>query len=896
MALKNKQLIITENLDINNNRIVNLSDPIDNNDAVNRGYLDNALTGITSGSSTLQEAYNNSTSAEILTNSTNGALSIKRGSTADTDKVLEIVNGSNTVTSFIDGGGNSRTNNIVLAKSDTGFAYPELVIEYYNRVNRTVIISGSTLATWRGIPIPELVSGWVSDPHPSGKTTTQFLYYDGTSFVWSDIPWTMDLVLITAAVYVNATIGFIGIRECHGLMDMEAHSIAHTNIGTALKSGGASSGTVLDSISPANRRPIIAALTLKDEDLLTTNLAITNGLYTQLHITGTNTVNVVEGASDIIEVLGTVPYYSLSSGGSFTKTPFPNHGYGSVWRLDVPVTSDVDSQKYRSIFIMPQNVTVGGGSAANTTALATQLALDPATVKLGAFQSTEYRLGWQYVIRYSSTIGSDWAIVGEQAIAGTKGRPSSVQGVNGLTSVAHDTNFNGAGTPTDPLKLADLVTLKPVVANTDYVLQVQNLSGSTTAVINGNGVIIGSNLSGINTGDQPTTAAAINAAAAKPSIVDADEFGIWNSVGGLLAKFTWGNLKTGLSTVFQAIKLTTKGDLLVFNTALDRLPVGANNTVLTADSTVANGVAWKTASAGGHVIKSNGTTIATQPNMNFITNGIGTAIASDDNAQLETEINIRLNSLVDVNPTGVADGNLWKYDAASAKTVPQGTTPFTDVLRSSEVNLSANGVINTYLPADYSILGLRIKGDGTTTAGTLSLGSTSLGSDIGVITLSTTIDTYLVVRKRWFSKSNDTSLYISGISAGTIEIEFILIKGIISESEVILRNYVTPAVATGVLTFNFDSKQECFATKSGGGAIAVNENITVAYSNIANFKTLWTAIEVQTATRTITFPANHKSGDVRWLSLVLTLPVGFYQISVVYNGSFYHVTCSLAEV
>ena len=44
-------------------------------------------------------------------------------------------------------------------------------------------------------------------------------------------------------------------------------------------------------------------------------------------------------------------------------------------------------------------------------------------------------------------------------------------------------------------------------------------------------------------------------------------------------------------------RLTTKGDLLVYNTvdSETRLPVGINETVLTADSTATNGVAWAAA-------------------------------------------------------------------------------------------------------------------------------------------------------------------------------------------------------------------------------------------------------------------------------------------------------------
>jgi hypothetical protein len=46
--------------------------------------------------------------------------------------------------------------------------------------------------------------------------------------------------------------------------------------------------------------------------------------------------------------------------------------------------------------------------------------------------------------------------------------------------------------------------------------------------------------------------------------------------------------------------LTTKGDLYGYDTADARIPVGSNDTVLTADSTDAQGVAWKTLETLGH--------------------------------------------------------------------------------------------------------------------------------------------------------------------------------------------------------------------------------------------------------------------------------------------------------
>jgi hypothetical protein len=55
--------------------------------------------------SNLQQAYNNSLTPEIVTDSTLGAVSIKRGSTADTDNVLEVVNGSDVITGSWKGNG-----------------------------------------------------------------------------------------------------------------------------------------------------------------------------------------------------------------------------------------------------------------------------------------------------------------------------------------------------------------------------------------------------------------------------------------------------------------------------------------------------------------------------------------------------------------------------------------------------------------------------------------------------------------------------------------------------------------------------------------------------------------------------------------------------------------------
>jgi len=90
----------------------------------------------------------------------------------------------------------------------------------------------------------------------------------------------------------------------------------------------------------------------------------------------------------------------------------------------------------------------------------------------------------------------------------------------------------------------------------------------------------GSSLSSITRGQDGTTAASHAAGATCYPVFTATDADQANAV---------------------AATLTTKGDLLVTTgSVLNRLPVGTNAYVLTADSTAANGVAWAaTAAAGG---------------------------------------------------------------------------------------------------------------------------------------------------------------------------------------------------------------------------------------------------------------------------------------------------------
>lgn len=83
-------------------------------------------------------------------------------------------------------------------------------------------------------------------------------------------------------------------------------------------------------------------------------------------------------------------------------------------------------------------------------------------------------------------------------------------------------------------------------------------------------------------------------------------------------------VSTGVSVFFSAdaadSPLTTKGDLYTYSTTNARLAVGANGTVLTADSTQANGVIWAAVSGGSSGLTLISTT-ALSASGNFNING-----------------------------------------------------------------------------------------------------------------------------------------------------------------------------------------------------------------------------------------------------------------------------------
>lgn len=359
------------------------------------------------------------------------------------------------------------TDAAVASGDPTGFHDNANIVQEYDPVARTITLTGDLKYSWRG-QVKELTSPWTSDPHPVGLDVGYFLYStDGKNFTWATTPWSFSDVWIAFAWH--GTLDKFAINETHGLMPWQAHQEFHQVNGTYRTAGGTLGDYVLDSTVAAERRPTVAEMTVKDEDLTTINPALTSSLYTQELLTGAGLVGFAVDAADIVPLNGAIPYFNEFVSPNWVQTPMANNSYMSVWLVGAPASADSDSQDYR--YLWKQGQTSG--------TLIGQQNLVPADLSLGNFTDlfTEFIFTAKVIIRFTS---GNWIIVEVEDLTGTRASSVSSPSGNFLSVVATDDTLTGNGTASDPLGvLSSKANLTPangetatldIAANYDYTI------------------------------------------------------------------------------------------------------------------------------------------------------------------------------------------------------------------------------------------------------------------------------------------------------------------------------------------------------------------------------------------------------------------------------------------
>jgi hypothetical protein len=367
-----------------------------------------------------------------------------------------------------------------LTKEPSGFYSDDglqTIVVTYNQANRTITLNGNFKAYYRGVQIPELINGWVSDPHDEDPTTTLFLKYNSHGFEWSTEPWRFDEVQIAYACYrIDGAFCFAQ-REVHGLMPWQSHKEFHETIGTYRQSGGGLLDIVLQSTTATDRRPNVELTVIQDEDLRSDITALTSKAYTRCFANGTGKSEFDLDQAEIVNLTGNIPNYNQVTDGIGSQVPMDSGQttrYMSVWIIAIPVSADTDSQKFRYLFKQGQSA---------TSSLSEERTKNPQDLYLGDLEeiSPEFVFTNQIILRYRGNPTNDWDIFEVRALTGNKfiqvGSPSGQY----LSVVASDDTLDGNGTPTDPLSVTiginDLLDVDDTGKETGKVLKYNEVSG-----------------------------------------------------------------------------------------------------------------------------------------------------------------------------------------------------------------------------------------------------------------------------------------------------------------------------------------------------------------------------------------------------------------------------------
>lgn len=257
------------------------------------------ITGATAGLSTttLQQAYSNSVEPEILTDSAHGAVSVRRGSTADTDNVFELLNGAGTITASVKGNGEILGSN--LSGTNTGDQDLSGLVPY------TGAVSDVNLGEF-GIQLGNLEF----DNTPTTIPTT------AGSLYWNDTDGTLDLKLKGGNVTLQ-----VGQEQLIRVVNKTGLNLTEAAYSVVYLSGAQGQRPKVDLALSNNSINSAATLGLVTENI---NNNLEGFITTSGLVRGINTTGSLQGET---WVDGNILYVSATVAGKLTNIMpvAPNH-------------------------------------------------------------------------------------------------------------------------------------------------------------------------------------------------------------------------------------------------------------------------------------------------------------------------------------------------------------------------------------------------------------------------------------------------------------------------------------------------------------------------------------------------------------------------------------------
>lgn len=345
------------------------------------------------------------------------------------------------------------------SKDPTGWVDGDNIDVAYDAINRTVTLTGDLTYQWRGVRNTDLVSPWTSPAHDAGDGEFFLYSTDGVNFAWSTVTWLYDSLQVSKVSINTAGNRVFAIHETHGLMPWTSHRADHTNTGTYRISGGTpdpATYTVNTATDAANSPSFFAAV-VRDEDLATAIVGVTEGTYTTLRIGAGGVATFDTTATLPFRSSGSYLLYNTPSTGA--ETAASNLRYLNVYQILIPVTSDADSQKFRMVFLQPQ---------AQYSSLALAQAEDYRALSLGdlALASNEFvaftRITYTTLAGDANTGKCRIATGGISYLTGSRASQVSVTGFSALSG-SNVILTAPSGTGTLPATVTDVEKFKEAV-------------------------------------------------------------------------------------------------------------------------------------------------------------------------------------------------------------------------------------------------------------------------------------------------------------------------------------------------------------------------------------------------------------------------------------------------